>query len=189
MQNLTTPTAQAPVAAPSPEEVNTSLHAEAALEGAPCIEHMSVLSFLRRVPNDQPLGLHNMMKYGNLVGNMARAFHLPYHATLEPELGVVQAFPEPLMMRAYRYLSPALGWPTIIDVKTLRPAQKIPPERQVMTPAAELQVRRTIAVHLRSWAEQALESEIRCACRVILAVLEQECAALERQIGRDQQSR
>lgn len=80
------------------------------------VEHMTVPGFMRLI--DHRWHLHDIRRFGDMVGNMAEAMHISYIPAADRSLGILRMFPEPLLRRVYDTLAPQCGWPLIVDVET-----------------------------------------------------------------------
>lgn len=155
--------------------------AASAVESEPDIEHVSIAGFLRRIPHDQAWQLHNIVKFGRLVCQSADAFATEYHYTVDRSLGRVRTFPEPLVRQVYRFLSPSLGWPQIME-------QYVQPAVGESDHSADLEVRRTVQNYLTMLIKTCQESRVRTSARNLLGQVNRELQALEALLQRDETS-
>jgi len=150
---------------PDSTEVPIEEGAEATLQPDVGVEFRSITGFLARIPHQQPWGYPSLIKFGNMVGNLAKAFALPYQTATDPFLGTLQTFPVPLMQQVYRNMAPALGWPPI--------PQLIEP----MSAESKEEVKSLVSDYLTAIVECAQEGDTRKAARIILSALDQDAVA------------
>ena len=73
------------------------------------VEHRTVLQFLRTIPHKwHP---DEMARFGDKVRRMAEALQLAFVPAMNDHLGVIRAYPVPLMQWMYTQLATQFGWP------------------------------------------------------------------------------
>jgi hypothetical protein len=76
------------------------------------VEHRTILEFLRAVPHKwHP---DEIARYGDKVKRMAEALQLPFVPSINPSLGVIRAYPAPLLGWVYSTMAAQFGWPTVL---------------------------------------------------------------------------
>lgn len=86
-------------------------HFDGLSQKEPVVEHLTIPGFLRRL--DHKWDLDDIRRFGDKVRTIATAMDLAYVPKIDASLGVLRAFPVPMMDRIYNTLRGIHGWPEL----------------------------------------------------------------------------
>jgi hypothetical protein len=136
------------------------------------IEHQTIPGFLRRLPHKWHLT--DITRFGDQVGRVSEAMQMAYITAVDKSLGVIRAFPLPLLQRVYEIMAPQFNWPMIIDAPELEDGRRA--QRDA------LQKNERLTAQIRDLMSDADEPPIIEAASVILNSLEANAAKLRESI-------
>lgn len=136
------------------------------------IEHQTIPGFLRRLPHKWHL--NDITRFGDQVGRVSEALQMAYITSVDKSLGVIRAFPVPLLQRVYEIMAPQFNWPVVIE------APEIEDGRRAQRDA--LQKNERLTAQIRDLLSDADEPPIVEAASVILNSLEANAVRLRESI-------